>query len=147
MSRTPSDDPQIRRENEEPSGYRELLGYRLSEWREGYAAIELDVMACHLNRAGVLHGGALASLIDNACGYAATWAPVDAAPRQCVTLSLTVSFAGQVSANRIRAVGRVKGGGRKIIFCAAEVHDETGNLIGLGEGTFRYRTGSERPMP
>jgi len=129
----------------EAGGYRDLLGYTLTEWHENHAVMELAVEPRHCNRAGVLHGGALASLIDNACGYAATWAPPGSESRLCVTLSLTVSFTGQVSKGRVRAVGKLKGGGRKIVFCTAEVFDEDGKLIGFGEGVFRYRSGSERP--
>lgn len=122
------------------------MGYHLSEWGEGRAIIEMDLDARHMNRAGVLHGGALASLIDNVCGFAATYAPADAPPRFCVTLSLAVSFTGQAATGKVRATGTLKGGGRKIVFCSAEVHDDSGNLIGFGEGSFRYRTGSERTV-
>jgi len=144
MSALPTDDPWIRRENSEASGYRRLVGYWLSEWRDGHAVLELDLTPQHLNRGKILHGGVIASVIDNACGYAATWSPPDTPERLCVTLSLAVSFTGQVSRGRLRAVGHVKGGGLRIVFCAAEVFDEGGNLIAFGEGSFRYHAGSER---
>ena len=50
------------------TGFRRLLGYRTAEWREGHAVLEMDLDERHMNRAGVLHGGALATLIDTACG-------------------------------------------------------------------------------
>ncbi|KFI26836.1 PaaI family thioesterase [Paenirhodobacter enshiensis] len=121
------------------TGFRRLLGYRTAEWREGHAVLEMDLDERHMNRAGVLHGGALATLIDTACGLAATWAPEGAPPRLCVTLSLAVSFAGQAAGGRVRATARLRGGGRRIVFCSAEVTDAAGRLIGMGEGSFRYR--------
>lgn len=144
MTELPSDDPRIALENEGGSGFLRLLGYRLNAWSEGYAEMILDLEPKHRNRAGVLHGGVIASMLDSACGYAATWAPPGASNRLCVTLSLTTSFTGQMAEGRLRVVGRVKGGGRKIVFCAAEAFDESGALIAFGEGTFRYRSGSER---
>lgn len=139
----PHSDALIASEND-PTGFRGLVGYRLVEWREGEAVVELDLSDDHRNRAGVLHGGAIASMLDTACGYAATWSGDPERPRFCVTLSLTVSFTGQVAKGRIRARGIVKGGGRKIVFCTAELRDEAGNLVAMGEGSFRYRSGSER---
>jgi len=52
------------------SGYQQLMGYRLVEWREGLAIAELAVGPQHLNISGVLHGGVLMSLLDTVCGYA-----------------------------------------------------------------------------
>nr|WP_192799788.1 PaaI family thioesterase [Brucella anthropi] len=53
--------------------YRALLGYRISEWSDGEAVMDLDMRSALHNTAGVMHGGAIASLIDAACGHAATW--------------------------------------------------------------------------
>jgi uncharacterized protein (TIGR00369 family) len=129
--------------DEEPSGFQRLLGYRLVEWGEGHAALELDVEARHLNRAGVLHGGVLTTLIDTACGFAGTWTGEPGRRRLTVTLSLTTSFTGQVTTGTVRAVGRKVGGGRKIYACTAEVFGPDGAVIAVGQGSFRYRPGSE----
>ncbi|HAB63558.1 MAG TPA: PaaI family thioesterase, partial [Pseudomonas sp.] len=40
-------------------GFHQVLGYRQVSWTEDEAVIELDVQACHLNMAGVLHGGVM----------------------------------------------------------------------------------------
>lgn len=130
---------------EPPSGFQELLGYRLTDWRDGAAELTLDLDARHTNRAGVPHGGVFMTLIDTACGFAATWCPVEGRVRRVVTLSLTTSFTGQVRHGTVRAVAKVKGGGTKVVFCSAEVLDGDGRLVAMGEGTFRYRSGSEHP--
>ena len=128
---------------EGPSGFQQLLGYRLAEWAEGRAVLELEVEHKHTNRAGVLHGGVVATLIDTACGFAATYCPVPGRVRRVVTLSLTTNFTGQVRHGLLRAVGRLQAGGSRIVFCQADVLDEQGKLVGTGSGTFRYRSGSE----
>ncbi|MCH2393904.1 MULTISPECIES: PaaI family thioesterase [Oceanibaculum] len=130
---------------EPTSGYQELMGYRLVEWREGYAVLELDIGPQHLNRAGVLHGGVPASLIDTISGFCGCYCPIPGQVRRCVTLSLTTQYLGQASKGTLRTTARVTGGGRKIFFVAAEVTAEDGTLVATGTGTFRYRAGSEDP--
>lgn len=136
----------MRMPDQEPrSGFQEMMGYRLAEWADGIAILELDIQPRHLNRAGVVHGGVLAALIDTACGFASTFCPVAGRVRRVVTLSLTTNFTGQARHGVLRAVGRLKAGGTKVVFCSSEVLDKDGRLVAMGEGAFRYRTGSEHP--
>ena len=129
----------------QPSGFQQLLGYRLLDRGEDFAVVGLALEDKHLNRFGVAHGGVLTTLIDTACGLAATWCPFPGRARYVLTLSLSSSFIGQARGGLIRAVGRKKGGGRRVVFCAAEVLDADDRLVAMGEGTFRYREGSEKP--
>ncbi|PWV57759.1 uncharacterized protein (TIGR00369 family) [Plasticicumulans acidivorans] len=125
------------------SGFRQLLGFELTQWSADQAVVELDIGPQHLNLAGVLHGGVLTALIDVACGFAGCWSADPQRPRRCVTLSLTTSFTAQASGGRIRAVGRKRAGGRRIFAASCEVFDAGGQLLAFGEGTLRYRSGSE----
>jgi uncharacterized protein (TIGR00369 family) len=127
-----------------PSGFKDLIGYRLVTWREGYAEVALDVADKHLNIVGIPHGGVLATLLDTASGYAGCWCSVPGNQRRAVTLSLTTQFIGQARAGTtLTASARTIGGGRRIFFTRAEVHDAAGQLVAHGEGVFRYRSGSE----
>src|SRR3546814_13121750 len=94
----------------------------------------------HLNRSNALHGGVIATLIDAVCGYAGVWVPPGEPRRKALTLSLTTSFTGQVREGSVRATAVKKGGGRNIFFATCEVHDDAGNLVAFGEGSYRYRT-------
>jgi uncharacterized protein (TIGR00369 family) len=140
-------------ENENPdllaaeghSGFQNLLGYRLAEWREDHAVVEMAIAPKHLNRNGVLHGGVAVTLLDTACGFAGTFCPIPGRRRSTMTLSLTTSFTGQTSAGVLRAVARKVAGGTRIYTCAGELIDEQGRIIAVAQGTFRYRTGSEKP--
>lgn len=125
-------------------GFRDLVGYGLVKWEEGYAEVALTVEPKHINRSGLLHGGVMVTLLDVACGFAGTWCSVPGNVRRALTLSLTSQFisAGR-QGERILARARQTGGGRTIYFAAGEVVAEDGRLIGRGDGTFRYKRGSE----
>jgi len=128
------------------SGFAELVGYELLQWREDYAEIALTVEARHLNRSGILHGGLLATLVDTACGYAGAYCAEPGRVRRAVTLALDTHFIGAVEAgSRLIATGRRTGGGRRTFFSTAEVRDQEGRLVGQGSCVHQYRRGSEDP--
>ncbi|WP_290648455.1 PaaI family thioesterase [Aquisalimonas sp.] len=126
--------------DETSAGFHGLIGHRLTQWEEDLAVLELEVAPKHLNRSGVLHGGVLSTLLDAVCGFAGCYVSDPAEQRGSITLSLTVSFTGQVSEGTIRAVGRRRAGGRRIYAATGEVFGPDGQLIALGEGTFRLRS-------
>ena len=127
-------------------GFADLLGYELTDWQEDYAEITLEVQRKHLNRSGVVHGGVITTLIDTACGYAGNYCSVPGNVRRSLTLSLTTQFiAAAREGALLSAKGRRIGGGRSVFFADCELRDQDGVLIGKGEGTFKYRRGSESP--
>lgn len=128
-----------------PSGFRQLLGYRVLEWRPDEAAITLTIGPRHLNRSGALHGGVIATLIDAAGGYAGCHCAIAGRVRRSVTVSLTTQFLTQTRTGVLTARARVRGGGKRLFVASVEVHDGSGTLIAVGEGVYRYRTGSESP--
>lgn len=126
-------------------GFHRLLGYRQSRWEENEAVLELELQPRHLNLGGVIHGGVLTSLLDIAMAQAGTYCPFPGRMRKAITLSLTTTFTGQCSSGTIRVTGRKRAGGRRIFNSTGEVHDDQGNLLAMAEGTFRIRSGSDRP--
>lgn len=123
----------------------QMLGFRVTEWREGFVRMEIDVRPELLNRSGVLHGGIISTLLDTACGYAGTWCAKKGNVRWAVTVSLAAHFTGQTRRGTLTTVGRKRSGGRKIFFASAEVLDESGQVLGFGDSVQRYRSGSEDP--
>lgn len=125
------------------SGLQALLGYGITEWEKDRAVMEMTVRPDHLNRAGLLHGGVLTTLLDSVSGYAGCFCTVPGNIRRTLTLSLTSNFMGQCRDGLVRVEGRKVGGGRKIYFTEAVAYDGRGTLIGTASGTFRYHKGSE----
>ncbi len=127
-------------------GFHQVLGYRQVSWTEDEAVIELDVQACHLNMAGVLHGGVLTSLLDVVLAEAGTYCPYPGRVRKAITLVLNTTFTGQCSDGVIRAIGKRRAGGTRIFNSSGEVRDQDDRLLAIGEATFRLRSGSEHPQ-
>jgi len=125
------------------SAFNEIIGFRITDWREDYVELGLELQPMHLNRSGVVHGGVLATLIDAAGGFAGCYCRVPGNIRRALTLAMNTQFTGQAQAGLIKAVGRKTAGGRKIFFASIEVFSAAGDLIAVGQGTYRYRTGSE----
>lgn len=126
--------------------FADMVGYHLVEWEEGRARVVLDVDDRHLNRSGIMHGGVLSTLIDVACGYAGCYCATPGHARWALTLQLTCQFMGKVEkGDRLSAEGVATGGGRSLFFSRTEVRRQDGELVGHGEGTFKYRRGSESP--
>jgi uncharacterized protein (TIGR00369 family) len=126
-----------------PSGFRLLLGYRVVEWRENFAAIEMDLEPKHMNGLGIVHGGVYATLLDAAQGHAVTFCPDPARTRICVTISLTTSFLSPAREGRVRAEGRCIGIHDRVATAQADMFDAAGTLLASAQASFRYMPGSE----
>lgn len=126
-------------------GFMGSLGARLILWEPDRAAIEIDVGAGHLNAIDVVHGGVIAALLDTAGAHAGTYCTVPGNVRLAMTVSLTVNLIGNVSAGRIVADARKRGGGRTIFVSSVDVHDGDGTLLATGEVVCRYSRGSHLP--
>ena len=113
------------------------LGVRLTGWDPGFAEFELEIERRHLNYAGTLHGGVIATLLDVACGYSGLRSVSDSAAGLAATLTLTVSYHAGVANGTLRALGRVTGGGRSIFFASGEVVAPDGTLVATGQGAFK----------
>jgi len=124
------------------SGFQQNMGYKV-EVGDGHAVVTLELADHHLNRSGLLHGGALMSLFDSALGYASAPASREGEFGGLVTVSVTTNFIRAVSSGTVRVEAKRVGGGRKLIFASAEAYDENGELLGTCSGTFRRL--SQRP--
>ena len=111
-----------------------LLGIELDEIGSGTATLGLDVRKELKQNHGVVHGGAIASLIDTATAFAIISL---LAPREKVTtVDLTISYLRPVTAGRIRAVAKVVRAGRRLFVVSAEVFDEDGKLTTTALSTY-----------
>jgi len=123
-------------------GLNGFLGFRLVEWREGYAALAVDLDERHQNRqGGALHGGVTASLIDAATGLCGVWDADPARRRSNVTVSLTVNYVGRPKGRTLTAAAEVIRAGRRLCFASARVTDEHDTLIATAEAVYAYVDG------
>jgi uncharacterized protein (TIGR00369 family) len=114
------------------------LGLRPVEVEGGVATVELDASERHLNQAGTVHGGVLATLVDTAMG-AAVYSDGDGdgdADGRPATIELKVSYLEPGGVGRLLCTARVRKSGRRITIVEAEVEDADGETIALATGTF-----------
>ena len=122
-------------------GFADLVGYELADWREDEAVLRLTVGKQHLNRSNLLHGGAVTTVIDAACGYAGCHRGEDEPPRRAFTLSLDCNFiASAAEGSELTVTARKTGGGNRIFFAQAEMRDQEGRLIAQAKAVLRYRS-------
>ncbi len=120
-----------------------LIGLKRLDWREGHVRVALDLEARHLNRNGVLHGGVLMTLLDEAGALCGVWCSVPGNRRSSVTVDLACHFTNQSRSGRVIATGTLVSHGRSIYFARAEVVDEAGQVLAFGSSTHKWRRGSE----
>lgn len=97
------------------------LGASLRRAEPGHVAIVLPASEHLGQQQGYLHGGALISVIDSACGYAAlTTAP---AGKEVLTAELKVNLLAPVSGSAVVATGRILRAGRRLSVCQGEARD------------------------
>lgn len=95
------------------------LGITVAELASGRVVLDLPYRADLCQQNGYLHAGAITTLADSACGYAAaTLMPAD---REVLTVEFKVNLLSPARGERFRATGQVVRAGRTLTVCSAEV--------------------------
>ena len=95
------------------------------------AVFKLDIRPESRNTYGMVHGGAIYTLADNATGYAA-----HADGRYYVTQTSSLHFLRNQSEGTVRALATVRHRGRATCLVAVDILGEGDKLIATGEFTF-----------
>lgn len=114
-----------------------FVGMQLEEVRKGYARVRLPYRPEVCQPSGVIHGGALAAVVDTAA-VPAVANFYDVEP-DMVTVSLTVNFCGAVRDSDAVGEAWVEQGGRSMAFVRAEVRGGDGTLAVTATSVFRLR--------
>ena len=114
--------------------YAHLLGIELDEISEGVATLGLNVRKELKQNHGVVHGGAIASLIDTAMAFAII--TLLAPGEKVTTVDLTVSYLRPLTKGRITARARVVRSGRRLFVVSADVFDDEGILASTALSTY-----------
>jgi uncharacterized protein (TIGR00369 family) len=122
------------------------VGLVVDEVRAGYARLRLPVRPQVAQAAGVVHGGALATLIDtSAIPAVATAYPTQP---ELLTITLTVNYLGVVADEDAVAEAWVEQAGRSMAFVRVEVRGaRQRELAATASLVFRTRQREPRPAP
>jgi len=114
--------------------YAKFLGLELGELSDGKASLHLDVRAELKQNQGVVHGGAIASLIDTASAFAiVTRLEPD---ERVTTTDLTIHYLRPVTEGRLTAIAQIVRGGRRLIVLSIEVTNDRGTLVATAVTTY-----------
>ena len=115
-----------------------LLGIELVEAERGRVTLRLAMRPqLATRRPDVMHGGALASLVDAASGavVATLRDPADETWAGHATTDLNISYL-RAARGPVRATGRTLRAGRTAVFVGVEVEDAEGELVAMGRATY-----------
>lgn len=105
-------------------GLMSTLGAKLVLIEDGEVHIELPFSPQLTQQHGYIHAGAITSVVDNACGYAAL---TKAAPGcEVVTAEFKVNFVRPALGDRFLAIGKVQSSGKMLTVTTGEVLAFTG---------------------
>jgi len=111
-----------------------LLGIELDEVGKGTATIGLSIRRELTQNHGVVHGGAIASLIDTATAFAiiSMLSPVE----KVTTVDLTISYLRPLTTGRMAARAKVVRSGQRLFVVSADLFDQDGNLAATALSTY-----------
>lgn len=124
-------------------GFRRMLGYKTTVWKERYSEVVLTIDERHDNSHGIVHGGVYAAMLDAAFGGAVAYCGVPGRTRLAVTITLQTTFMASAKRGLLTATGRVVGVEGRVATCAGEVRLDDGTLCATGQASFMYLHGSE----
>ena len=104
-------------------GFTGLLGLTVDEHPEpGSSRVLLNAAEQHLNAAGGVHGGVLASLVDSAMGQAVRSVTEDG--QGLATSQLTVTYLNPGKPGQLVATAQVRKRGKSLVVCDADVEQD-----------------------
>ncbi|MDX1405122.1 MAG: PaaI family thioesterase [Woeseiaceae bacterium] len=116
--------------------YLEFLGFRLIEWKRGFARLEMAVRPEHRNTVGFLHGGVIASLLDIAGAVAGSFGTSEEAVS--VTVNLNCNYLSPLRAENVVVEGELIRANRSLFFAQSKLLDpEQKRLCATATGTYK----------
>lgn len=113
-----------------PEFFPGVVGIQLEEVRRDYSRMRLPYRSVLTQPAGVVHGGAIATLIDTvvvpalASGYDE--------PHRYLTIDMQIQYMGAIVAEDAVAEGWITKRGRSTVFCRAEVMTAKAGVVATG---------------
>jgi uncharacterized protein (TIGR00369 family) len=114
--------------------FAQLLGIELDAIDTGTATLGFSIRHELTQNQGVVHGGAIAALIDTATAFAII--SLLAPKEKVTTVDLTISYLRPLTTGRVTAVAKVVRAGRRLFVVSAEVLDHNGKLATTALSTY-----------
>jgi len=111
-----------------------LLGIQLESVDPGLAVLSLHIRDELKQNHGVVHGGAIASLIDAAMAFAII--PLLAEKERTTTVDLTIHYLRPLTEGVAKSTARVVRAGRRVVVVSAEVVDHKEQLVATAVSTY-----------
>lgn len=112
------------RDSFERQQFMKTLGATLAAVEPGFVEIHLPISPAVTQQHGFVHAGAVASIADSACGYAAfSLMPADAG---VLAVEFKINLMAPAKGDKLIARGRVIRAGRTLSVCQADVVGVTG---------------------
>jgi uncharacterized protein (TIGR00369 family) len=112
---------------EHTGGFAERLGAEVEIADDGSARMTFTARDEHLNQAGTLHGGVLATLVDTAMGAAVRSATGDGDVP--ATSQLTVTYLRPGKPGELQVSAKVRTRGEHLTVCEADVEQDDRSLV------------------
>ncbi|HXU35194.1 MAG TPA: PaaI family thioesterase [Blastocatellia bacterium] len=122
------------REKFETNHFPRSLGIELDSIEHGRARLSLEVRQQHLQLAGIMHGGAIATLIDTAVAFAIVGASKPGS--RFTTIEMKVNYLRPIREGRVVADAKLIRDGRRIVVSDCDVYDAEGKLSAKGLLTY-----------
>lgn len=107
-------------------GFISYVGAHAPEASDGTATLEVEVDERHLNPAGTVHGGMLATLVDATMGAAIRSTVDDDTP---ATSQLTLTYLRPGKPGRVVVTATVRKRGENLTVCEADVEQDGKSLV------------------
>jgi uncharacterized protein (TIGR00369 family) len=123
---TPDKQDAIRNRLVESNNFPRLLGFVLDRVEFGRAVLSVEVSERLLQLQGIMHGGAIASLVDTAVALAI--ASISEPGDRFTTVEMKVNYLTPIKEGKAIADATLIKAGRRIIVADCSVSDSTGTL-------------------
>ena len=114
--------------------FAKFLGIRLDSVEPGRAVLSMEIREELKRNHGIVHGGAIASLIDSATAFAII--PLLADNELTTTVDLTIHYLRPLTEGIAKASACVVRAGRRVVVVSAEVFDHKGELAATAISTY-----------
>ena len=112
----------------------QLLGIQLESAERGMATMSFEITDSLKQNNGVVHGGAIASLIDTATAFAII--PLLKDGETASTIELSISYLRPLITGRVTCSALIRREGKRLIALSADVLDSEGNLAATSLSTY-----------